>query len=209
MNYKNIHDFIINRAKKRKIDGYTENHHIIPKCLGGDNAKENLVKLTAKEHYLIHRLLVRIYPENVSLIYAFWMMCNGSRKIRPVPSPKAYEEARLLFSKAMKGRISPMKGEKHSQETKEKISQSKKGQDFWTGKKHSKESRIKQSISAKNRNISIENEQLRKEKISQSKLGTSYTQEHRNNISKAKQGKNNPMFGKKWKLINGKRTYYE
>jgi 5-methylcytosine-specific restriction endonuclease McrA len=41
---------IIVNAQARISDGYTENHHIIPKCLGGSNLKENLVNLTACEH---------------------------------------------------------------------------------------------------------------------------------------------------------------
>ena len=50
MDYKNIHDNIINRAKKRKLVGYSENHHIIPKCMGGTNDKENLAIFTTKTH---------------------------------------------------------------------------------------------------------------------------------------------------------------
>jgi hypothetical protein len=51
---------IINRARQRKIEGYSEGHHIIPKCLGGDNSKSNLVRLTAREHFICHQLLVRM-----------------------------------------------------------------------------------------------------------------------------------------------------
>ena len=46
MDYKLIHDSIINNArlKNRKKGGeiYYESHHIIPKCLGGSNDKDNL-----------------------------------------------------------------------------------------------------------------------------------------------------------------------
>ena len=57
MNYERIHDQIIKRAKNRIIDGYSERHHIIPKCMGGNNNPDNLVNLTAREHFLIHWLL--------------------------------------------------------------------------------------------------------------------------------------------------------
>lgn len=40
------------------VNTYYETHHIIPRCLGGNNSKSNLVKLTAKEHFVCHRLLV-------------------------------------------------------------------------------------------------------------------------------------------------------
>jgi len=56
MNYQKIYDQIIERAKNRKLEGYKEKHHIIPKCLGGPDNKENLVELTAREHFLCHLL---------------------------------------------------------------------------------------------------------------------------------------------------------
>ena len=76
MNYQLIHDQIIERAQERSITGYVERHHIIPKCLGGNNSKENLVKLTAREHMLVHLLLVKIYPDRVNLVRAAFMMSN-------------------------------------------------------------------------------------------------------------------------------------
>jgi len=54
MDYKKIHDNIIDRAKNRVLEGYVETHHIIPKCMNGTNEPNNLVKLTAREHFLIH-----------------------------------------------------------------------------------------------------------------------------------------------------------
>lgn len=52
---------IITKAQKRVNQiGYNEKHHIIPKSLGGSNNKSNLVILTAKEHFICHRLLVKM-----------------------------------------------------------------------------------------------------------------------------------------------------
>lgn len=56
--YTSIYYSIIEKSKNRKISGYTEKHHIIPKSLGGSNKSNNLVKLTAREHYICHILLV-------------------------------------------------------------------------------------------------------------------------------------------------------
>jgi hypothetical protein len=64
------------RAKNRNINGYKEIHHIIPLCINGDNLKSNLVELTPEEHFLAHRLLVKIYPKNKKILYAAWMMKN-------------------------------------------------------------------------------------------------------------------------------------
>jgi len=83
MNYEKIYNQIIERAKsENRIKGngiYYERHHIIPQCMGGTNTDDNLVLLTAREHFLCHRLLVRIYNNN-KLIYAFWLMCNIKNK---------------------------------------------------------------------------------------------------------------------------------
>ena len=58
--YTIVYNNIINRAKSRVLDGYGEFHHIIPRSLGGCNSKENIVKLTAREHFICHRLLVKM-----------------------------------------------------------------------------------------------------------------------------------------------------
>ncbi len=69
MNYLQIYSDIIENIKlenrkKLKRDNenyvYYERHHILPKCLGGENDKENLVLLTGKEHFICHKLLVLI-----------------------------------------------------------------------------------------------------------------------------------------------------
>jgi hypothetical protein len=70
MHYKQIYESVITRAKTRELEGYSEQHHIIPRCMGGTDAKENLVYLTAREHFICHQLLIKIYPGNVKLIFA-------------------------------------------------------------------------------------------------------------------------------------------
>jgi hypothetical protein len=80
MNYQKIYDQIIKQAKTRKLDGYKEKHHIIPKCIGGLDTKENLVELTAREHFICHRLLCKIYPDNLKLKYALDLMNIGKQK---------------------------------------------------------------------------------------------------------------------------------
>ena len=77
MNYTRIYESIINRAKERTLtDGY-ERHHIIPRCLGGTDDKENLVKLTPEEHYVAHQLLTKMYPAHSGLAYAAILMCSN------------------------------------------------------------------------------------------------------------------------------------
>lgn len=82
--YQNHYNRLIirgqNRATSRKeankiLDGYCEEHHIIPTCMDGNNSKSNKVYLTAREHYVAHLLLVLIYPNQQGLAYAAHMMC--------------------------------------------------------------------------------------------------------------------------------------
>lgn len=80
MDYQIIYNQIIERAQKRTLEGYKEKHHIFPKCLGGNNNKENLVELTAREHFLCHMLLCEIYPNNIKLYHALWMMSNVKKR---------------------------------------------------------------------------------------------------------------------------------
>ncbi len=82
MNYIIHYNLLINRARSRILDDYTEKHHIIPKCLGGSNTKENLVSLTPEEHYVAHQLLVKIHPDNKKLLHAAMMMlaCNKNQQ---------------------------------------------------------------------------------------------------------------------------------
>ena len=87
MNYKNIYDCLIGRAKHVKsFVGYYEKHHIIPRCVGGDDSSTNIVKLTPKQHYVAHHLLVKIYQNTKyisKLVCAFRYMSvdshNGNR----------------------------------------------------------------------------------------------------------------------------------
>jgi hypothetical protein len=125
MNYQGIYNQIIERAQTRQLEGYKEKHHIIPKCLGGSNDKENLVELTAREHFLCHRLLCEIHPKESKLWYALWMMCNGSGdKKRYIPSSRIYENIKNIYSVIRK---KYMTGKKHSDESKQKMRNAKLG----------------------------------------------------------------------------------
>lgn len=70
---------IIQFAKKRNIiNVYFEKHHIVPKSLGGDNSSNNIVKLTAKGHYIVHHLLTKMTKgdSKLKMVNAFWYMTN-------------------------------------------------------------------------------------------------------------------------------------
>jgi hypothetical protein len=128
MNYQRIYNQIINQAKNRKLEGYKEKHHIVPKCLGGSNDKENLVELTAREHFLCHRLLCEIYPNNDKLWYALFLMAIGKNRHKVndlyIMSSRTYEQLRLKFiDTAKKKKISDSQKEKISKSNSKKVIQ--------------------------------------------------------------------------------------
>lgn len=128
MEYNKIYNQIVERAKKRKIKGYTEKHHIIPRCMGGDNNIKNLVNLTAREHFLCHMLLCEIYPKNYKLKHALFLMAIGKQKVKEknyVIGARVYERLREEYSQMLLGG-------KQSKETKEKKSIAMKGHPMFT-----------------------------------------------------------------------------
>ncbi|UNA02522.1 HNH endonuclease [Serratia phage SP1] len=82
MNYSKIYDSLIERARDRALDCYTESHHIVPRCMGGSDDKSNLVDLTPEEHYVAHQLLVKIHPGNGKLIFAAIAMAGSTPKMK-------------------------------------------------------------------------------------------------------------------------------
>jgi len=110
MNYKLHYNKLIERAKERKLDCYTESHHIIPRCMNGSDDKDNLVNLTAREHFVAHILLVKIYPEEKGLINAVDMMTKGQDK-RKIHN-RMYGWLKEKFSETQSKR---QRGEKNSQ----------------------------------------------------------------------------------------------
>jgi hypothetical protein len=134
MNYEKTYNDIINRAKNRELLSYKEKHHIIPVCLGGNNDKDNLVYLTAKEHFICHKLLCLIYPDNNKLKYAYWMMCSAKNEFQDrnyIVSATEYarlkEEMALIRSEQFKGK---KRNFKHSPESIEKIKAARAKQTF-------------------------------------------------------------------------------
>ena len=142
MNYLRIYNQLIQNRQLNPFDGYTEKHHIIPKSHGGNDSKENLVRLSAREHFIAHWLLWRIHRD-MSMAYAFHSMCRNNQGKR-YKNSKGFEEARKVFGTYQKGKQHAL-GLLHSEETKKKISESSKGRMHMKGKKLSDETRKKLS----------------------------------------------------------------
>lgn len=146
-----IQNILDTRGRFSCGDEYHERHHIIPKCLGGTNDKDNLIDLYAKEHYEAHRLLSDENVGNTSLQYAFFMMstCVSQNKGRYQCTAEEYELAKKRVTEC-----------EFSEETLKKMSDAKKGKSLseehrkhmseaQTGRKHSLETKLKMSLSQK------------------------------------------------------------
>lgn len=130
----------MNRSKK---DSYYELHHIEPKWMGGDDSEDNLVLLTAREHYLAHYLLFLHYRDKQSSAAFHLMNNNINSKYR---DSKKYAELREFQSKKWSGENNPAKRIDVRKKISEGITGKKNGMYGRTGKsnpaygmKHSKE----------------------------------------------------------------------
>ena len=194
--YLHLYNKIVERAKSReKLRCYTEKHHVIPRSLGGSNDSDNLVELTGREHFICHRLLVKITEgeSQSKMIFALNCMMNRTNETmkRYIPNGVVYEHLRTLLSKAHKNI-------KRSQEHIEAIKRTH------TGKHVSLETRKKMSESIKAagpaggaiKGSKRSNET--RQKISQSRKGVKLSRQHRENISKARKNvKVSPETGRK------------
>ena len=156
--------------------GYVEKHHILPRCLGGLDNKENLIELYPEEHYLAHLLLCKIYPGNQKLLYAALNMTSGSMINNGKRNNKAYGWLRRQYAESMSGDNNPNRrnpniqkeaakkrvGQKRTEETRARMSAAQKGRTF------TEETKKKMSEAVKNRSpISDET----RKKLSESSTG--------------------------------------
>jgi len=91
---------IINKAKSRITEEYTERHHIIPRSLGGGNNKDNIVRLTVREHYIAHHLLIKMLEGGArnKMINAFWYMSHSRGQIKL--TSRQFEYLKLIYAEA-------------------------------------------------------------------------------------------------------------
>jgi hypothetical protein len=177
MDYNKIYNQLIERAKNRSLECYKEIHHILPKCCGGLDIQTNLVELTAREHFIVHLLLCKIYPDHKGLRFALWMMSNvkDKKQKRYFPNSRLYEMIRLEYLELISGE----NGNIHSEETRQKMIIKARerigGKNGFYEKSHSNES---------------------KEKIKESLFGFKHSEETKKKMSDAKKGKSSGRKGK-------------
>ncbi|AFN37507.1 homing endonuclease [Vibrio phage TCU_VP02_YC] len=100
MNYLKIYEQLVDKRKNEIPCGYSEVHHIIPRCMGGSDDESNLIRLTAREHFIAHVLLSKAYPDNIRLKHASMMM-HVSHNDKRYKSSLYYEIAKNAVSESM------------------------------------------------------------------------------------------------------------
>jgi hypothetical protein len=135
MDYKKIYNDLIQDAiTNPKMDSYKEYHHIIPRCIGGNNDKSNLVKLTARQHFIAHWLLFKIHKTS-KLANAWYNMLRigagqDERRINSRMFEICKRERNKILSKKMTGSGNHFYNKHHTPETKQKLSFAHKGKDY-------------------------------------------------------------------------------
>jgi hypothetical protein len=178
--YEKWYQHITQNGKQSRQPG-VECHHIVPRSMGGSDDKSNIAFITAREHFICHWLLTKIYPvgeEHWKMINAFRMMRAenpNQQRYKTKITSRVYEnlkkEYSALQSKRVQGSNNPMFGKTHSSKARKAISEKN------TGKRLSQEQINKQ----------IEAQTGRKRKP--------FNDEWIANLAKSKQGKNNPRYG--------------
>lgn len=214
MNYQKIYDSIIDNAKsenRKRGETYYENHHIIPRCLNGNNNKENLVLLTAKEHFVCHKLLTFIYPDNRAINYSLFCMAlmNSKNHKRITLSVREYTYIKNMHSINISGEGNGMYGktvedvwlEKYGEEELKnrkkirriKISKRTSGSNNPNyGKTTSEEIKEKQRIKAIGRTVSQETRKI----MARAQKRRFQNKEEVDKVKKQTADKGNPMYGK-------------
>jgi hypothetical protein len=206
--YSKWYHKIIENAKLRNLSEGIEKHHIIPKSLGGSNLKQNIARLTPREHFVCHMMLTKMTQgkDKAKMINAALRPANdhkGRCVNSRIYSMIKIERARYL-SETTRGSDNSFFGKKHTEETKKKMSDARRRWSYteehinkfkgrigpMTGKNHSDETKKKLSAVGKLRQPS----QVTKEKTSATMLSLHLTRsaETKEKMSLAKTGIQHP-----------------
>lgn len=195
MNYAEHYNRLIDKASNRVLSGYSEKHHVVPKCVGGTDAKENIVRLTPEEHYIAHQLLIKMYPSVAGLAYAAAFMTGANKNTFRNNKLRGWIARRVAaaLSREKTGKRPPsyekllaavrlLPRNPCSDITKQRIGSANKGRVLGP---RSAESRAKQSASLRGRKLSDET----KRKIASAHIGMRHPPEVIAKIAAAKRGK--------------------
>jgi hypothetical protein len=107
--YYNWYIKLIDNAKQRdKIDEYFETHHIVPRCMNGSDDVSNLVKLTAREHFIAHLLLTKFTAgeyKHKMLATVVFMKTPSRNHVERYVNNRLYEQICIEFAKSQSERM--------------------------------------------------------------------------------------------------------
>lgn len=135
---------IINNAKQRILVSGKNKHHIVPRCMGGNNDSSNLVDLTYREHFICHRLLIKIVDSQFKskMVYAAWQQSRSAKSNGTLITSRTFAKLKEELSQSYTGR----KRIPFSEEWKNNMSESKKGnKNYMFNKRHTTDSIEKMS----------------------------------------------------------------
>lgn len=173
--YFNIINTAINCSVKN--EGYVEKHHILPKSfnMGGVKDKQNIVILTAKQHYIAHLCLTKMFENSLlrqKTAFCFLSMSRKNKNQQQRHTGRVYES---LKKQAFEFKQSPQYRQRMSEVTKKNHQLGIVG----NYKPHTEETKHKISLATKGR------------------INKSPTDEVRKRLSDNNKGSGNPMFGRK------------
>jgi hypothetical protein len=135
MDYQNQYNKLIESAVVSPSPGYTEIHHIVPRCMGGSNEPSNLVRLSAKQHFVAHHLLFKIHKSS-RMAHAWYSMCRigrgqEERKVNAKYFNKAKVARSKLLSASSMGANNHFYGKTHSTEARQIMSKKQSEMRLW------------------------------------------------------------------------------
>lgn len=103
MDYHRIYaEFIKDRRiREPALTGYVERHHIVPRCMGGGNEVDNIIRLTAGDHFFAHLMLAKMHGGK--LWYAVHALSNGAKIGKRVADPAFVLRARRYYASIKEG----------------------------------------------------------------------------------------------------------
>lgn len=93
--YTNLYFSIVELAKAKnrikQVGDGLQTHHIVPRCMGGNDSDANLVVLTYKEHRLCHKLLIKMTDKEYKhkMMYAY-LLFDKTYDTSNMQSPQIY-----------------------------------------------------------------------------------------------------------------------
>jgi len=161
------------RVDNQPVD-YSEKHHIVPKSLGGSNEQFNLIRLTAREHFLVHLLLTKCMKTNEGrskMAFALHRLVHGNEK-NYIRNSRLYESVQKLNrehssirsksywekidsetrTKMRSGKNNPRYGKECPDTVRNAVSAANTGNTYRLGKNHTAETIEKMKYAARNKN---------------------------------------------------------